>query len=149
MATYTASSFNRAAKGPHTGVQAVVGEFSFPAASSVGDVVFLAKIPEGAVVVELVEYHSTGATAQALDIGLAAGGPGGGTISSSCYISGGAQATVNRYAMELNFGHIISLSAAAQPRYGILSAKVASGSNTTSLKIKFTVLYSADGTTSG
>ena len=149
MATYTATAFNRAPKAPHTGIQAVYGTFSFPAASSVGDVVFLAKLPEGAVVYELVEYHSTGATAQGLDFGLHAGGPGGGSISASCYIAGGAQATVNRTLVEANWGHVVSLTANAQPRYGIVSATVASGSATTSLKISYKILYTVDGSYSG
>lgn len=145
MATYTATTFaNWQPKDNTTGVQAVRGTITLPAASSVGDVVFLAKIPHGALPVDLIEDHSTGATAQGVSFGLASGGPGG-SATFSCYIASGAQATKNRLSV-LGLPAAVSCSDGDPNRYGILAAKVESGSATTSLVINFAFSYLTDET---
>jgi hypothetical protein len=144
MATTTATLFANTPKAPHTGVVSVAVSYSFGAtASSVGDVVFLAKIPHGARILEVIEDHSTGATAQALHIGLSKGGPGG-SATLSAIVSSAAQAAVNRRNV-LGLPPTVSVSDGDPERWGILSATVAAGSATTSLVINAICLYTVDG----
>lgn len=144
MATYTASTFvNNQPKSVHVGTNSVSGQYNFGAtASSVGDVIFLAKIPNGAKFVNIEEDHSTGATAQGVSFGLASGGPGG-SATYSCFIASGAQATVNRRNV-LGIPENVSLSANDPNSYGILAAKVESGSATAALIINFNFSYRLD-----
>lgn len=144
MATYTASTFvNNQPKSVHVGTNSVSGQYNFGAAvSSVGDVIFLAKIPNGAKFVNIEEDHSTGATAQGVSFGLASGGPGG-SATYSCFIASGAQATVNRRNV-LGIPENVSLSANDPNSYGILAAMVESGSATASLIINFNFSYRLD-----
>lgn len=146
MATYTSTTFaNLQPKAEHVGNQSVSGQFIITASSSVGDVVFLAKVPNGASIVDFKEDHSSGSTALAVDFGLANGHFNGGAPSYSCFISAGAQATVNRNNVNASTGLNVSLSANDALGYGILSAKVASGTMTTSLVINFVLSYRSDG----
>lgn len=145
MATYTCTTFNNVPKAPHTGVQNISGVISLGAtASSAGDVIFLAKLPNGAVPVDLLEYHTTGATAQALSFGLAKGHSNGGGASLSCYLASGAQATSNRLSLAGAPLSVVSLSATEPLTYGILAAKVESGSATTSLQLNWSFSYRVD-----
>jgi len=97
MVTYTASLFANTPKAVHAGTNAIVVNYSSGAVtSSSGDIIYLAKIPHGARVVEVIEDHSTNATGHALDIGFATGGTAGGGASFSALITAGAQATKNR-----------------------------------------------------
>jgi len=142
-ATYTSTVFlNNQPKAVHAGVNSVSGSVMATAASTVGDVFFLAKIPHGAKFVDMQVDHTTGATTQALSYGLATGGPGG-TATYSCFIASGAQATILRKTV-LGVPADISVSDGATDRYGILSAKVESGSPTTSLIVNFIFSYRMD-----
>lgn len=147
MATYTTTTFaNLQPKAPHVGNTSVSGQINLGAtAVSLGDVIFLAKVPNGAVIVDFKEDHSTGSTALALDFGFANGHANGGAPSLSALISGGAQATVNRNAVNGSTGTNVSLSANDTVGYGILAAKVASGTVTTSLIVNFILSYRVDG----
>ena len=144
MATYTSTVFaNNPAKAVHVGVNSVSGTFNLGAtASSNGDVIFLAKIPNGAKFVSIEEDHTTGATAQALSFGYASGGPAG-SATYSLFIASGAQATLNRKNV-LGLPADCSLSANDPNSYGILAAKVESGTATTSLIINFVFNYRMD-----
>ena len=142
-ATYTSTVFlNNQPKAVHAGVNSVSGSVMATAASTVGDVFFLAKIPHGAKFVDMQVDHTTGATTQALSYGLAVGGPGG-TATYSCFIASGAQATILRKTV-LGVPADVSVSDAASDRYGILAAKVESGSPTTSLIVNFIFSYRMD-----
>lgn len=145
MATYTSTTFaNYPAKSVHVGQMSVSGQYSYGAqASSAGDVIFLCKLPTGAVVTEVQENHTTGATAQGVSIGLATGGAAGGGASFSAYIASGAQATINRINV-LGPTFATSVSDLDPNRYAVLAAKVESGSATTSLQINWTVNYRVD-----
>jgi len=143
MATYTASAFNAQPKSLHRGVQAISGTFRLAAACSSGDVIFLAKIPHGARFVAIECDHSTGSTALGLSYGLASGGPGG-SATHSLYIANGAQATMLRKTV-LGNPPDVSCSDLDPNRFGILSAKVDSGTMTTSLVINFNYSYRLDG----
>lgn len=144
MATYTSTVFaNNQPKAVHAGVNSVSGSYSMGAtASSNGDIIFLAKIPNGAKFVLIEEDHSTGATAQALSFGYASGGPGG-SATFSAFIASGAQATLNRKNVA-GIPADCSLSANDPNSYGILAAKVESGTATTSLIVNFVFNYRLD-----
>lgn len=145
MATYTSTvAANYPPKYVYAGDQSVSGQINLGAtASSAGDVLLLCKLPQGAVVVEVIENHTTGATAQGLSFGLGSGGASGGGASYSCYIASGAQATQNRLSVQgppIN----ISVSDSDPQRFAYFTAKVESGSATTSLIVNWTVLYRVD-----
>lgn len=145
MATYTCTVFNATPKSVHAGVNSVSGSINLAAtASSVGDVIFLAKIPHGAAFVGIEADHTTGATAQALSYGLATGGTAGGGASFSAFIASGAQATALRKNV-LGIPAVVSVSDNDPNRYGILAAKVESGTATTSLIVNFVFNYRVDG----
>ena len=146
MATYTSTIFaNMQPKQGHIGNQSVGGFFSMGAtASSAGDVIFLAKVPNGAVVYDLIEEHTSGSTALGISFGLASGGPAG-SATLSCFIAAGAQATFNRRTvLGIADGWTVSVSDNDPNRYGIICASPTSGTQTTSLKINFVCMYRAD-----
>jgi hypothetical protein len=144
MATYTSTIYaNQQPKANHTGNHEVQGTITFPAASSAGDVAFLCKIPYGARIIDIKEYHTTGATAQVVSVGLARGYEDGGGSSLSCYLSQKTQGTEQRLTWAA-LPSRVSGSASDPLSFGILAAKVESGSATTSLKINFSVEYRID-----
>ena len=148
MATYTASLFANTPKGIHAGVNSIVVNYqSGTLTSSAGDVIFLGKIPHGARIIEVIEDHSTDATAHAIDIGLATGGAAGGGAMLSLFVKAGAQATKNRLNV-LGIPPVVSVSDGDPNRYGILAAKCAvTGTATISLMLNVAVMYTTDGVT--
>lgn len=145
MATYTCTTFNGQPKAPHTGVQHVHGVISLGATAwSAGDIFFLAKLPNGAVPVDFQEYHTTGATACAVSLGLARGHSNGGIASLSCYAASGAQATANRMSLAGAPLSNVSLSGTDPTGFGILSAKIESGTATTSFQLNWSFSYRVD-----
>lgn len=145
MATLTATTFaNYQPLYNENGVQGVRIAFNSGATTlATGDVVFLAKIPHGALPMDLVEDHSTGATTYGIKFGLASGGPAG-SATFSCYIASGAQATKNRLSV-LGMPAQVSCSDGDPNRYGILAAKVATATTTTSVIINAIFTYKTDG----
>lgn len=144
MATYTATSYLNQPKLLHAGD--TVTHFSFnlgATASSAGDVIYLAKIPVGAVIADLVEHHSTGATTQVVSFGYISSQ----STSLSAFIAGGAQATVNRLNVAPSatggLGYQVTLSDDATQRFAALVAKVESGTATTSLIIQGNIRYTS------
>ena len=144
MATYTSTVFaNNQPKAVHVGVNSVSGSINLGAtASSVGDIIFLAKIPNGAKFSYIEEDHTTGAAAQGISFGYASGGPAG-SATFSMFIASGAQATINRRNV-LGIPADCSLSANDPNSFGILACKVESGTATTSLIVNFLVSYRMD-----
>lgn len=142
MATYTSTTWaNLQPKAVHAGNQSVSGQIIWGAASSTGDVAFLAKIPHGATIVDVIEDHSTGATAQGVKFGYVMGD--GSSASYSAFIAAGAQATVNRRSV-VGLPITISCSDDAPQRWANFTAKIASGTSTTSLIVNFTIIYRMD-----
>lgn len=150
MATFTSTTFaNNQPKGVHVGNMSQSGQVVTPntgTKTSAGDVTFLCKIPHGAVIVDFFAEHSAADTI-GIDFGLASGGPAG-SATFSCLISGAAKSTFNRrsvlggtYAVG---GITVSCSDLDPNRYGILSALVASGSQTASATINWMVIYRMD-----
>lgn len=146
VTTYTATTFaNNVPKAIVAGNQSVSGQFMWTAASTVGDVLFCAKIPHGATIVDVIEDHSTGASAQALSFGMARGAAAGGGGNMSVFISSGAQGAVNRRSV-VGLPLTVSVSDTDPLRYGEFACKVESGTTTTSLVVNFTIIYRTDGT---
>jgi hypothetical protein len=150
-ATYTCTVYkNNNGKYFQVGDLNVSGQVGWTATSTVGDIGFLAKIPHGAKIVDFYEYHTTGATAQALSFGFDKGIAAGGGGNLSCLISSGAQATMNRFTLANsplagNAPLQISVSDTYPIRFATLQAKIESGTTTTSLFVNFSLTYRFDG----
>ena len=83
MATFTATLYANTPKAVHAGVTAINVSYNHGAnTASAGDIIFLAKLPHGARILDFIEDHSTGATSSAVSFGLAKGGPGGSATHS-------------------------------------------------------------------
>lgn len=147
MATTTATLFANTPKGVHAGVNAIAVSYNHGAlTASAGDVVFLAKLPHGARIIDFWEDHSTGATSNAVSFGLAKGGPAG-TATLSLLVASGAQATKNRMSV-MGIPPVVSVSDADGERWGILGAKLTeAGTATVSLVINAVCIYVTDGVT--
>lgn len=109
------------------------GTDSFDASATT---VLLAKIPNGARIVDVREYHTTGSSAAPMDIGIGA--------SVSAFISAGAQGLVNRASKGI-IDYTVSASADAAVQYEFLKATITPTSATASVKISVAVDYLADG----
>jgi len=149
-ATYTCTVFDNVPKFTHIGNVTVSGQVAWSATSTVGDIGFLAKVPTGAQIVDFYEYHTTGASSQALSFGFDRGIAAGGAGNASCLVGSGAQATMNRLSLAAspNAGNApvaISLSDLDPVRYAVLQAKIESGTTTTSLFVNFCLTYRFDG----
>lgn len=149
VATYTSTVFaNLGPKQVHVGNVTVSGQYVGGAAThTVGDIIFLAKIPHGAKIVDIAVDHSTSETALGIDYGLAKGGAADGAASYSIFASALATATVGRISARRASGSgpiTVSVTDSDPVRYGIFGAKIASGSATTSLIINFSITYRCD-----
>lgn len=140
MATRTASTATRGAqplaieKGLNTKViKYNSGSDSFDASATT---VLLAKIPQGATIVDVHGYHSTGSATAPMDVGIGS--------SVSAFISAGAQGLINRASKGV-IDYTVSVSADAAVQYEFLKATVTLASATTSVKISVSVNYLADG----
>ena len=146
-ATYTCSVYNNTPKALHAGDFTISGKIVLPA-NSVTDVIFLAKVPHGARIVDFREYHSNGQTAAVLDFGFTKGIAAGGAGNLSCLISGGALATMNRMSFAASPTGMpvqISLSDADPVRYTTLAALAVSGTFTISVSLAWSLTCRMDG----
>lgn len=156
-ATYTCTVFKaNQPKVVYKGDQSVSGMITWGAANNASDVCFLAKVPHGATIVDFYEYHSANASAMAISFGLSKGVAAGGGGGASVFISGGAQATMNRFSIANwkgssvtpgnVFPPVVSLSDLDPIRYATLTGTIAAGvTSTTSIKVWFTLIYRMDG----
>lgn len=148
LTTYTASVFNNTPKAIHIGNSTVDGAFQWTAAGTVGDTIFLARVPHGAHVVDFYEYHTSGQTAAAISFGFDRGIAAGGAGNASCLVSSGAIATMNRMSLATTptpAGVTISLSDLDPVRYAVLVAKAESGTFTITVSGGFSLTYRIDG----
>jgi len=146
VATYTCSVYNNVPKFQHVGNVTVSGKLVH--SGTVGDILFLAKIPQGAQIVDFYEYHSNGQTAAAYSFGFDRGIAAGGGGNASCLISSGAVATMNRMSLAASpTGAPVTLSVSdTDPlRYGVLQAKAESGTFTISVSVGWALIYRFDG----
>ena len=148
VATYTSSVYEKLAPKSHVyGPTTVAGKMQWTAAGTVGDVLFLCKVPHGAKIVDFAEYHSNGQTAAAISFGFNKGIAAGGGGNQSCLISSGAIATMNRMSFA-NFPSgvplQISLSDTDPVRYATLVGLAESGTFTISVSVTFSLTYRMD-----
>lgn len=147
-ATYTATTFNNPPKTVHVGNITVAGTYNAGSVvTSLQDIIFLAKIPHGARIVDVMVDTSTGETACTSDFGLAKGWETGGGASMSCFAAGVAMATVTRLAVRraAGLGPIrVSCSDNDPNRYGIFACKPAGTSASTSYMVNFSITYRCD-----
>jgi hypothetical protein len=150
-ATYTATTFNNPPRQLHAGVNHVSGSYNAGAVvTSLGDVIFLAKIPHGATILDILVDHSSGETATGVDYGLAKGHDNTGNASLSCFASAVALATITRNTVRRAAGlgpQRVSVSDLDPVRYGIFSAVPRTGSASLSLMINFSITYRMDDVT--
>jgi hypothetical protein len=150
VATYTSSVWLNTPKANQFGNNSVSGVVNWTAAGTVGDVVFLAKVPNGAKIVDFYEYHTSGQTAAAISFGFDRGIASGGAGNASCLLSSGAIATMNRMTLAAspntnNAPVTISISDLDPIHYVSLTAKAESGTFTLTVAISFCLTYRVDG----
>jgi hypothetical protein len=148
--TFTSTTFaNTQPKAPQVGNisqggQVVTGSTK-PATS---DVIFLCKIPHGAIIYDCIEDHTCADTI-GISFGLATGWTAGGGPSYSAFIASGAKSTFNRRAVLAggagSGGVTVSVSDLDPNRYGIFACIIESGSLTATATINWTVMYRMDG----
>lgn len=147
--TYTSTVFvNNQPKQNATGNVTVAGQYN-GSANSAGDIIFLAKIPHGARIVEFAVDHSSGETTFGMDYGMASGGSiAGGGADISQFAAALAKATIIRSnlrgAAAGTVPPVVSVSDNSGVRYGIFGCKVGTASATTSWLVNFSVTYRCD-----
>lgn len=147
--TYTSTVFvNTAVKEIHAGDVTVSGQYN-GSANSAGDIIFLAKIPHGARIVEFAVDHSSGETTFGMDYGMASGGSiAGGGADISQFATALAKATIIRKNLQAAAAGVtppvVSVSDNSGVRYGIFGCKVGTASATTSWLVNFSVTYRCD-----
>ena len=149
VATYTCTVYEKSGGGKnvHVGNQTISGKMQWTAAGTVGDILFLAKVPHGAQIVDFMEYHTNGQTAAAISFGFDRGIAAGGGGNASVLLASGAVATSNRLSAEV-LPLQISLSDTDPLRYATLIGKAESGTFTISVSVRFTITYRMDETQS-
>lgn len=149
MTTYTSTVYaNNQAVQVHKGEVTVSGQWVGTSATTDADVVFLAKIPHGAIVVEFAVDHSATVTTYAVDYGLAKGAASDGGASLSCFVSALANATISRKNLQFTDGTDkiqVSCSASDSGHFGIFAAKIGTNTSTTNAPIiNFSITYRND-----
>ena len=147
VATYTCTVYaNAQPKAVHAGNVSVSGKLVH--SGTVGDILFLAKVPHGADIIDFAEYHSNGQTAAAYSFGFDRGIAAGGAGNASCIAASQAVATMNRLTLAASpTGQAlrISLSDLDPVRYAALQAKAESGTFTISVSLGWVLTYRVDG----
>lgn len=147
--TLTSTVFDNVNRQVHIGNVTVAGSFARGATTNtLSDIVFLAKIPHGALIVDILVDHTMAGTALGIKYGLASGTAAGGGASLSCFTAATAKATVSR---KTTLGNNtagtpvrISVSDSDPNRYGIFSATLSTGTTTESYAINFSITYRTD-----
>ena len=149
MATLTSTLYSAQAKAVHVGVNNVQVTYTIAASASIGDIVFLAKIPNGAVITDWYEQHTNGSAGTTLlDLGLATGAASG-QGDFAFFGASLSESVVNRFGAlgqlgQVGFPGTVSLSASDPNGFGILAARVIGGTMTTSLVISVSMNYRVD-----
>lgn len=154
MATFTSSVFkSNNSKFLAVGDTSVSGQLLLTASTSAGDIGFLAKVPNGAKIVDFYEYHTAASTAGsglAISFGFDSGIAAGGGANYSCLLASAAGATMNRLSLSAsaatgNGQQRISLSDLSITKHAVLVAKIESATGTTSVFVNFCLTYRFDG----
>lgn len=148
VSTYTSTGYvNNPIKAPHIGNTTIDGRIQWTAAGTVGDVLFLAKVPHGARIVDFAEYHTNGQTAAVIKFGFNKGIAAGGGAHASCLVAAGDVGAMNRMSFAAGGASTplrISLSDTDPVRYATLIGKAASGTFTISVSLMFSLTYRMD-----
>ncbi len=144
--TLTSTVFdNLPLKQVHTGNITIQGSFNRGATTNtLSDVIFLAKIPHGALIEDIrVDHIAPDATALGIKYGLATGAATGGGASWSCFTAALAKGSVARKSVQSTAVRV-SVSDSDPNRYGIFAATLSTGTTTGSYTINFAVIYRCD-----
>ncbi len=136
MATLTASTYLKSPKFIESGVVCVAGSFGPTSLEASAQTILLAKIPNRATIIDIIEHHTTGATSCPMDVGIDA--------TLSAFQTQGTQGVVNRLSVGANTNYLVSLSDDAANNYSILKATPTLASATTSFKLNFAISYTMD-----
>jgi hypothetical protein len=149
MTTFTASTFDGLPRAVHAGVNHLSIFYNHGANStSANDVILLAKLPNGARVLDFSESHSSGAASCALDFGWASGANSGGGADLSALGAALALNTRNNLQAGKLCPPVVSVSDNDPNKYGILAAKIATaGTTTINMSIRFMLTYEVTGGT--
>jgi hypothetical protein len=132
------------ARAVHAGVNSVSGNYNSGASTlsdSPSGMVLLCRVPVGATIVDVVENHSTGANGgYGLSMGIR---DRGGSVTYAALLSDVAQATANRAGVTMPYD-VGDASSGTSNSYKYVVASKSSGTETTSLKINYTILYTMD-----
>ncbi len=138
--THTATAFANQARQVHAGLNAVSVITTSPAgtgftlsASANATVFFMCKIPNHAVIVDVIESHSSGAATNLADVGI------DDTISAFC--SQVTQGQINRGTVVAGFPYRVNNADTAVPSYSIVKVGFAPGTDTAVCQCRLTVLY--------
>lgn len=134
--TSTAAASGIPARSIHAGLQSVSVEFnaSATAMSDSATTVLMCKIPNGATIIDVIEYHTSGAATCPTDIGVQG--------SLAAFNSAGTKATVNRASTGVPYK--VSLSDDATNQFVYVTATPTHGTSTTSYKCNLSVVYCLD-----
>jgi len=149
VATYTCTVFDAQPKTVHEGVCSVSGSWASVTATrlTIGDVIFLAKIPHGARYVDSYFDHTTaaaGGAAFTMQYGFAKGGAAAGAASLSAINSAGNSAAILRKTV-LGVPAAVSVTDSDPNRWGILCASVVANTSPTAVAaINFIYTYRMD-----
>jgi len=142
MATATLTSTAAASGVPPravlAGLNSLSVQFDSGATSLSGaSTVYMAKIPSGATIVDVIQYHSSGAATCPMDIGIS-----NATGSLSAFASQATQGTATH--AEKGVPYDVDASQTVTAGYEILKCTTTAGTETANVKINLTVLYTMD-----
>ncbi len=136
--TATAAASTVQPRNVHAGLNSVSVQYnsSATALSDSATTVLMCKVPNGATIVDVLEYHTTGAATCPTDLGIQG--------SLAAFNSAGTKATVNRASTGVPYK--VSLSDDATNQFVYVTATPTHGTSTTSFKCNLSVVYAMDDT---
>lgn len=135
--TFTSSAFNQNPRTLFNGVNSVTATINTGATSASGaSVVFFAKIPKGATILDLQEHHTTGAATCPVDLGYDG--------TTSAFVTAGAAGGVLRITVGTGVGLQIPAQSTTATGYVKLIGTYTPGTATASLIATINVLYTLD-----
>lgn len=136
-ATFTTTAFNNPPRELFNGVNSVTASANLGATTASGaTVIFFAKVPKGATILDVIETHTSGAATCPADIGYDG--------TTSAFITAGTTANVNRAAVAANIPLAIPAAGTTVTNYVKIIGTYTPGTATVSLKANCTVLFTLD-----
>ena len=137
MATLTASAAasGRSPRAVHAGVNSLTVRYNSGSTeiSPSATTIYMAKIPHGATIIDVIDYHTAGSATCPADIGVV------GSLAE--FVSAATLGAVTRAALGVPYTVSVSADTA---QYRVVTATVTPGTATASVKINLTVLYTMD-----